>query len=142
MPNIKSLQNEICCVCGKLYKARQSDLNKTCPVCRYRLRVAENRKSVRRELAEQSRPKKRKKLTPQQAAKLDKDQYQINRSIDNKHNVHCACRIYKPGDPEFEEIASQITPIEAIPKTDRIVGIQEAYDLSLLRRGWMGYDDA
>lgn len=142
MPNIKSLQNEICCVCGKLYKARQSDLNKTCPVCRYRLRVAENRKSVRRELAEQSRPKKRKKLTPQQAAKLDKEQYQINNAIDNKHNLNCSYHIYRPGDPDFDAVAKEITPIEAIPKTDRIVGTQEAYDLSLLRRGWMGYDDA
>lgn len=135
MANQTILLNEICHICGKVFKAPMHENNRTCPVCRYKLRVAVDRKSVFRELRDAAKPPKKKRLSEAERRRLDAEQFRLNKQIDNRYNVICSTKIYKPGTPEFEAIVSQITPIERIPKTDRIIGIQESYDLSFMRRG-------
>lgn len=45
----------------------------------------------------------------------DKEQLAINRQIDSKHSMPLEFKRYRPGDPGFEDIAKQITPIDKVP---------------------------
>jgi len=46
----------------------------------------------------------------------DKEQMEINRAIDSKHDRPLHYRHYKPGTPEFDRVAAQCTPPELIPE--------------------------
>ena len=52
----------------------------------------------------------------------DQQQHELNITIDNKTRLAFESRSIKPGDPEFQKIAKQITPIQYIRK-DNIYGV-------------------
>ena len=74
-------------------------------------------KEGKREKMEVYKPRKRKVLI------TDAAQHKLNLDIDRKNNIKCEFRHLKPGDPEFDRVASLITPLHLIPKTERTINV-------------------
>lgn len=60
--------------------------------------------------------------------KMDAQQAVIDRDVNARMNETFACRILKPGDPDFDSIAATITSLEKIRKTDKPIGITAPID--------------
>lgn len=52
---------------------------------------------------------------PKKIILSDEQQREIDRAVAAKHSLQLSSRVIRPGDPDFEAVAAQCTPVELIP---------------------------
>jgi hypothetical protein len=100
-----------------------------CCVACYRKGIAERAKVARaenarlereaREYMESVSPKaapKVKKLSEREKARLDKDQRLLDKMVDQRLSMDLDVKIWKRGEPGFDEVAATVTPLHLIKK--------------------------
>lgn len=115
----------ICEYCGKQYEQIHMKMKYCSSKCRHatqwRSRQAEANKSANIKPEKYSRKERQVIIT-------DAEQREIDKAVFIKTAVtYEQPKVYRPGDPEFEQIARTVTPIEKIP-TKKIIyrGINNA----------------
>lgn len=114
----------VCRRCGEKFRTR-SPWAKVCGPCKKAAKRAATMKRVSLAPARPGRKKKEPPKPPKPVAEverdrlLDREQHRFNMELDNRLYADCVSspvRVIRPGDPEFEAIAREVTPIERIPE--------------------------
>lgn len=110
--------------CTEIFKTRNSKKKFHSLAC-YRIANAELMRNHRAEKAKQGiktvqaprvKIRKAKGLSDKEITRLDKEQLLLNRMIDQRHSLNLDVKIYKRGEPGFDEVAATITPLHLIKK--------------------------
>jgi ribosome-binding protein aMBF1 (putative translation factor) len=94
-----------CTVCGKDYKFTVNQ--KYCDVCRKAAKAAKQALYARTQQDKRARDKAEQAIKPEPRM-TDAQQKAWNLAVDNKNNIDQGVKHYRPGTPEFYQVAQDI----------------------------------